>query len=133
MTKHNRVQLIWAPSHEGRVGNETADQLSKFGSKFPFKGPESACSLSVGVANRLSGTGQIVTIKDTVNLQQDSDRHEPSARGTKELLTFKQKPVIVGGRTTCRALPPKRTLFQKRSVNPICERCLETDESVTHS
>jgi ribonuclease HI len=50
--KHNRVQLIWVPGHEGFVGNEMADQLARTGSEHPFIGPEPACSISVGVAKK---------------------------------------------------------------------------------
>jgi hypothetical protein len=39
----------------------------------------------------------------------------------------------MGGRTTYRALSPKRTPFQiGLTDDPICERCLEEDESATH-
>jgi hypothetical protein len=32
-------------SHEGIEGNETAEQLAKFGSEFPLTGPEPACGV----------------------------------------------------------------------------------------
>jgi hypothetical protein len=48
-------------------------------------------------------------------------------------LKIKQKPVTVGGRTTYRTLSHKRTSFQTENDGPICERCLETDESATHT
>jgi hypothetical protein len=39
---------MWAPGHEGIVGNETADQLARTGS-------EPACGSSVGVAKKADG------------------------------------------------------------------------------
>jgi ribonuclease HI len=45
LDKHNRVQLIWVPGHEGIEGNGTADQLAKLGSECPFVGPEPACGI----------------------------------------------------------------------------------------
>jgi ribonuclease HI len=52
LAKHNRVQLIWVPGHEGIAGNETADQLAKVGAEHPFIGPEPACGISIGVARK---------------------------------------------------------------------------------
>jgi ribonuclease HI len=51
-TRHNIVQLVWVPGHEGIAGNETADLLARTGSEHLFTGPEPACSISVGVAKR---------------------------------------------------------------------------------
>jgi hypothetical protein len=56
------IQLIWVPGHEGIVGNETADQLSKTGSEHPFIGPEPACGISVGVAKKAVRDWTIIII-----------------------------------------------------------------------
>jgi hypothetical protein len=50
LAKHNRVQLIWVPGHEGIAGNELADQLARTGSEYLFTGPEPAFSISFGAA-----------------------------------------------------------------------------------
>jgi ribonuclease HI len=42
LAKHNRVQLIWVPGHEGIAGYETAVQLAKIGDEYPFIEPEPA-------------------------------------------------------------------------------------------
>ena len=52
LAKHNRVQLIWVPGHEGIAGNETADQFAQIGAQHPFIGPEPACGISIGVARK---------------------------------------------------------------------------------
>jgi ribonuclease HI len=52
LARHNRVQLIWMPGHEGVPGNETADQLVRTGSEHPFIGPEPSCVISIGVAKK---------------------------------------------------------------------------------
>jgi ribonuclease HI len=52
LAKHNRVQLIWVPDHEGIVGKETADQLARTGSEHPLIGPEPPCGISVGLAKK---------------------------------------------------------------------------------
>jgi hypothetical protein len=40
------------PGHEGIAGIETADQLARTESEYPFIGPEPACGISIGVAKK---------------------------------------------------------------------------------
>jgi ribonuclease HI len=47
LAKHNIVQLVWVPGHEGIDGNKTADQLARTGSEHSFIWPEPACGISV--------------------------------------------------------------------------------------
>jgi hypothetical protein len=73
------------PGHEGIVGNETAYQLGRTGSEHPFKGPEPACGISVGVAKKAVSDWTSRNHKkyweSVTGLIQG-----PSARRTKDLL-----------------------------------------------
>jgi hypothetical protein len=79
--------------HEGIAGNETADHLTKLGSKSLLTGPEPACGISVGVAKR--------AVRDWINRNHKKHWESltglkpakgliqgPSARRTKELLSL---------------------------------------------
>jgi ribonuclease HI len=74
LAKHNRVQLIWVPGHEGIDGNETADQLARTGSDHPFTGPEPACGISIGAAKKAVRDWTTEMTKTVGNPQLDSNR-----------------------------------------------------------
>jgi hypothetical protein len=70
---------------------ETADKLARTESEHPFTGPEPACSISIGVAKKRSGTGRTEIIKkyweSTTGLKETKGLIPgPSARRTKDLL-----------------------------------------------
>jgi hypothetical protein len=46
LAKHNRVQMILVPEHEGIEGNETTDQMAKLGDECPLIRPEPYCGIS---------------------------------------------------------------------------------------
>jgi hypothetical protein len=138
LARHNRVQLIWVPGHEGIVGNETADQLARTGSEHPFIGPEPACGISIGVAKK--------AVRDWMN--RNDKKHWESTTGLKQAkktyilalcqrnegsVEIKQTPIKMGGRTTYWTLHLKGHLFKLGLTDdPICDRCLQEDESATH-
>jgi hypothetical protein len=95
LAKHNRVQLIQVPVHEGIVGTEAADQFTRTGSEHPFIGREPACGIAVGVAKK--------AVRDWTNsnnkrywesiirvTQAKGVIQGPSARRTKDLLKLKR-------------------------------------------
>jgi hypothetical protein len=91
LARHNRVQLIWVPGHEGIVGNKTADQLAKTGSEHRFIGPEPACGISVGVAKKAvrgwTNRNHKEYWESTTGLGEAKGLIQgPSARRTKDLL-----------------------------------------------
>jgi hypothetical protein len=126
------------PGHECIDGNETADHLARTGSEYPFTGPEPACGISIGVAKK--------AVRDW--MKRDHKRHwdsttglkqakglifGPSAKTTKDLLKLNRDKLrwVVGLRNGPYHL--KGHLFKMDlTEDPICERCLEEDESATH-
>jgi hypothetical protein len=61
------VQLIRVPGHEGSVGNETAYQLAKLGTEYPFIGPKPVAASQEELPRKLSGTGQTEIIQSPGN------------------------------------------------------------------
>ena len=55
LVTHNSVQLVWVPGHEGILGNEMADELSKKGVHTPFTGTEPVLGLPYCVVKREIG------------------------------------------------------------------------------
>jgi hypothetical protein len=105
LAKHDRVQLIRVPGHEGTKGNETANELAKLGSECLIIGLEQGKGVLQG----------------------------PSVRRTKELLKVNRNQLwwvtgLLSGH--CHL---KGHVFKIRLTNIlICERCLEKDKSATY-
>jgi hypothetical protein len=126
------------PNHEGIVGNETTDQLATTGSKHPFTGPEPACDISIGVAKKAARDWMKRNKKkhweSTTGLKQEKGLTSgPSAKRTKDLLKLNRDQLrwVVGLLNGHCHL--KGHLFKMGLTDdPICERCLEEDDSATH-
>jgi hypothetical protein len=138
LATHNRVQLIWVPDHEGIEGNETANQLAKLGSECPFTKPEPACGSSAGINKKAvrdwTNRDHKKYWESLIGLRQAKGFLKgPSVKRTKKLLKLNRYQLRwVTGLLTGHC-HPKGHLFKKGLTNsPICERCLEKDESATH-
>jgi hypothetical protein len=125
------------PGQEGIAGNETADQLARTGSEYPFTGPEPACSISIGAAKRAvsnwlnrNHTKQwesITGLKQAKELIQG-----PSAKRTRDLLKLKRDQLRwMVGLNTGHCHQKGHVLKLGLMNDPTCERCLEADESAT--
>jgi hypothetical protein len=114
-----------------------ADQLARTGSEHPFIGPKPACSISLELPRQRSGTGRTIITK-TLGIHNWTQRGKgtytrPSARRTKDLLKLNRYQLrwVVGLQDTCHL---KRHFFKLGLTDdPTCERCLEKDESTTHT
>jgi hypothetical protein len=115
---------------------DTAAQLARTGSEYPFTGPEPACGISIGVAKK---TVKVWTNRNhkkywesTTGLKQAKGLIS-SARRTKDLLKLNRDQLrwVVGLFTGHCHL--KWHLFKLGLTDdPICERCLEDDKSATY-
>jgi hypothetical protein len=126
------------PGHKGIVGNEMADQLARMGSEHPFTGPEPACGISIGVAkkavrewtnrNHEKYWESIIGLKQAKGLISG-----PSARRTRDLLKLNRDQLRwVVGLLTGHCHLTGHLFKLGLTDDPICERCLEEDESATH-
>jgi hypothetical protein len=126
------------PGHEGIAGNELADQLARLGSEHPFTGPEPACGTSIeaakGAVSNWLNRKHIKHWESIIGLRRAKELISgPSAKRIRDLLRLNRDQLrwIMGLLTGHCHL--KGHLFKMGLMNdPICERCLETDESATH-
>jgi hypothetical protein len=112
LAKHNRVQLIWVPCHEGIIGDETADQLARTGSGHPFTGPEPPCGISIRVAKKSVTDWKN---RNKKNLRVHNWTHTGKGTYIRALCLkneIRQRPIKMGDRTIYRTLSPKRTPAQ---------------------
>jgi hypothetical protein len=126
------------PEHEVIAGNETADHLAKTWSEHPFTGPEPACGISFGVAKGVvrdwMNKYHIKQWEFTSGLKPAKELIlGPSAERSKDLLKLNRDQLrwLVGLFTGHCHL--NGHLFKLGMTDdPICEWCLEEDESAMH-
>jgi hypothetical protein len=121
------------------VGNETADQLARTGSEYPFVGPEPACGISIGIAKKAvrdwtNGNHKSYWESITGLRQAKGLILRPSARRMKNLLKLNRDQLrwvvqLLRGRCHLKGHFFKLGLTD----DPTCERCLEDDESAAHT
>jgi hypothetical protein len=122
----------------GAKGNETADKLAKLGYECPLIVPEPACVILAGTAKK--------AVRDWTNRdhkkycgsltglrQAEGFLQGPSVRRTKEVLKLNRHQFRwVTGLLTGDCHRKGRLLKMGLMDSPICERCLEKDETATH-
>jgi hypothetical protein len=74
LARHNRVQLIWVPGHEGIVGNETADNWQGEDLNIRSQDLNQLAASQLELPRRQSGTGWKEITKNLGNPQLDSNR-----------------------------------------------------------
>jgi hypothetical protein len=93
------------PGHKHIESNVTDDQTSRLGSEYPFIGPERAWVISAGIAKKA-----VRDWAETIKIQEVLKRTQ---RGKNQgTVKTKQKPFMVGGRTTYGALSSDSTHLQ---------------------
>jgi hypothetical protein len=111
--------------------------LAKTGFEHPFIGPEPACGISVGGAKKAardwSNRNHKECWESTTGLREAKGLIQgPSARRTEDLLKLNRNQLRWMIRLFTGHCHLKGHLFKLRLANnPICERCLEEDESAT--
>jgi hypothetical protein len=83
--------------------------LARAGSEHLFTGPEPACGISIGVANKAvkDRTNRNYT-KKTLRIRNCTE----TGQKNEGFVEVKQRSINMGGMTTYRTLSPKRTPFQ---------------------
>jgi hypothetical protein len=130
---------IYVPGHRCTEGNETASQLRGLGYESPFVRPEPACGIPAGTAKSAVGDWtnryhqkyweSLTGIKHAMGFLQG-----PSVKSTKELLKLNRNQLQWVTRLLTGQCHLKGHLFKVSLINnTICERCLEKDESATHT
>jgi hypothetical protein len=119
LARHNRVELIWLPGHEGISGNLTADLLGRTGSEHsehPFTGPEQSVASQSELPRERSETGR-TEITHTMGIHNWTQTGKGTyiralCQKNKGSVEIKQRPTQMDSRTIHRTLSSKGTSFQ---------------------
>jgi Ribonuclease HI len=136
--RHNAVQLVWVPGHEGILGNGRDDELAKKGADTPFIGPEPVLVLPYSVVKR--AIGDWMERKHIYRWKSGKDcKHSKAlvegpqqSRATKLLNMSRQQLSVVIGLLTGH-LDLNGHLYKiGKDIKPLFRRCLSGNEIVEH-
>jgi hypothetical protein len=113
VAEHNRVQLIWEPGHLGIDGNDMADQLAKL-NKFAASQWELPRSGQGRDNQRPQETLRFLKL----TLSSKGTHTGVLCQENKGAFKLEQKPAMMGGRTTHRALSPSVKGVKRKKNQP---------------
>jgi ribonuclease HI len=138
LSSRNTVQLFWIPGHSGHMGNEVADRLAKLGVKTKVFGPQpiipvSEASIKGGIKEWSKQSHQqywtnLPSCRQTRMMLPEINKQIWSQITKLSRTNMKRITQILTGHSTLQ----RHLYLMKMEDSPICENCLEDEETAEH-